>query len=93
MVPDLAPACKAGWVPTDDPQASPPGPGVPRRPFPREAYIFGWLTICVVVAVGIKDLVAGVLGTGIILICLVPLMIWMMHIRPRSQRDRRSPFG
>ena len=54
--------------------------------------MFGWLTICVVVAVGINALVSGLLGTGIILISFVPLMIWTMHIRPRSHRDR-NPRG
>ena len=54
-----------------------------QRPFPREAYVFGWLVICVVAAEGIHSLLTGVLGTGIILICLIPLMIWLMYIRPR----------
>ncbi|MDQ1695339.1 MAG: hypothetical protein QOJ03_692 [Frankiaceae bacterium] len=81
-------------MPTDNRQElpSPLSRDVPPRPFPREAYVFGWLAICVVGAVGIKALVTGVLGTGIILICLVPLMIWMMHIRPRGHRDR-NPRG
>jgi hypothetical protein len=76
-------------VPTDNRQEMPPPASrdVPPRPFPREAYVFGWLTIGVVVAVGIRALVSGLLGTGIILIGLVPLMIWMMHIRPRGHRD------
>lgn len=82
--------CEAGWVPTENPPELPPPPSraVPSRAFPREAYVFGWLAICVVVAVAIRALVSGVLGTGIILLCLVPLMVWMMHIRPRSHRDR-----
>ena len=65
---------------------------VPARPFPREAYVFGWLVIGVVAAEGINSLVSGVLGTGIILICLVPVMVWLMHIRPRrhAARQRRG---
>ena len=81
--------CDAGWVPDNARQEpSPPPRGVPSRPFPREAYVFGWLAIGVVLAEGIYDLVSGVLGTGILLICLVPVMVWLMHIRPRSHRDR-----
>jgi hypothetical protein len=57
----------------------------PARPFPREAYVFGWLVICVVAAEGLYSLISGVLGTGIILICLVPVMVWLMHIRPRDR--------
>ncbi|HET7310014.1 MAG TPA: hypothetical protein VFJ17_01675 [Mycobacteriales bacterium] len=53
------------------------------RPFPREAYVFGWLVICLVAAEGIHAIVTGVLGTGIIFVSLVPVMIWLMHIRPR----------
>lgn len=72
--------CDPGRVP-DDP-----------RPFPREAYVFGWLVICVVVAEGIRNLVTGVYGSGILLVGLVPFMVWVMHIRPRrrggKQRDR-----
>jgi hypothetical protein len=55
------------------------------RPFPREAYIFGWLVICVVLAEGIHSLVAGVYGSGILLVGLVPFMIWVMHIRSRRR--------
>ena len=79
----------------DDPRQklpSSPSRDVPQRPFPREAYVFGWLTICVVAVVGIKALVTGVLGTGIIFIGLIPLMIWTMHIRPRGRSDR-NPRG
>lgn len=65
---------------------------VPARPFPRAAYVFGWLAICLVAAEGINSVVSGLLGTGIILICLVPVMIWLMLIRPRrgAPRDRRG---
>ena len=59
-------------------------PDDPPRPFPPGAYVFGWLVICVVAGEGIHALVTGVLGTGIILIALVPVMVWFMHIRPRS---------
>lgn len=61
-------------------------------PFPRRAYVFGWLAICLVVAEGVNSLLSGVLGTGIILICLVPFMIWLMHFRPYrdSARNRRN---
>ena len=79
----------------DDPQQrlpSPPTRDEQPRPFPREAYVFGWLTICVVAVVGIKALVTGVLGTGIIFLGLIPLMVWTMHIRPRGRRDR-NPRG
>ena len=55
---------------------------MPDRPFPREAYVFGWLVILVVAAEGIRSLVTGVIGTGIILICLIPVMVWLMHFRP-----------
>jgi len=61
------------------------------RPFPREAYVFGWLVVCVVAAEGIHDLVTGVYGSGILFVGLVPFMVWVMHIRPRrggNQRDR-----
>ena len=74
-----------------DPRQEFPSPStgdVTRRPFPREAYVFGWLTICVIATVGIKALVNGFLGTGLIFTCLVPLMIWTMHIRPRGRRNR-----
>jgi hypothetical protein len=73
-------------VPTDDRQQlpTPPSRERPPRPFPREAYVFGWLTIGVVVVMGIRALISGLLGTGIILLGLVPLMIWMMHFRPRG---------
>ena len=47
--------------------------------------MFGWLVICVVAAEGLYSLISGVLGTGIILICLVPVMVWLMHIRPRDR--------
>ncbi|HET6908199.1 MAG TPA: hypothetical protein VFH54_02585 [Mycobacteriales bacterium] len=62
------------------------------RPFPRQAYVLGWLAICLVTAEGVNSLVSGVFGTGIILICLVPFMIWLMHIRPRrlAARNRRN---
>ena len=43
----------------------------------------GAILVGVDLAEGIHDLVAGVFGTGAILICLVPLMVWLMHIRPR----------
>lgn len=84
--------CDPGWV-ANDPGRKFSSPragenGVPARPFPREAYVFGWLVICVVTAEGIHSLLSGVLGTGIILICLVPVMIWLMHIRPRSRQRR-----
>ena len=74
-------------MPTDDRQKLPSRPSrtAPPRPFPREAYVFGWLAICVVFAVGLRDLVSGVLGTGIILICLIPAMVWLMHIRPKRR--------
>ena len=62
------------------------------RPFPREAYVFGWLVIFVVGAEGIHDLVTRVYGSGILFVGLVPFMVWVMHIRPRrrsgKQRDR-----
>jgi len=80
----------------DDPRpnfSSPPAGenDAPARPFPREAYVFGWLVICVVAAEGINSLLSGVLGTGIIMICLVPVMVWVMHIRPRhATRKRRG---
>lgn len=45
--------------------------------------MFGWLVICLVAAEGIHAIVTGVLGTGIIFVSLVPVMIWLMHIRPR----------
>ncbi|HET6816321.1 MAG TPA: hypothetical protein VFH66_03745 [Mycobacteriales bacterium] len=76
------------------PDASPPEFPSPAtrdrtsRPFPREAYVFGWLAICVVLAEGIYNLATGVLGTGIILICLVPVMLWLMLIRPRRHMRR-----
>ena len=57
-------------------------------PFPRGAYVFGWLVICLVAAEGINSIISGVLGTGIILVCLVPVMIWLMHIRPHRQAGR-----
>jgi hypothetical protein len=79
-------------VPEDPRQdfSSPAGEkDVAARPFPREAYVFGWLVICVVAAEGINSLVSGVLGTGIILICLVPVMVWLMHIRPRRHPTRK----
>jgi hypothetical protein len=81
-------------VPTDDRQETPPPARreAPPRTFPREAYVFGWLTIGVVVVMGIRALVTGVLGTGIILIGLVPVMIWMMYIRPRGPREK-GPRG
>ena len=71
--------------------SSPPAgeKNVPARPFPREAYVFGWLVICLVAAEGINSLISGVLGTGIILIGVVPVMVWLMHIRPRHQRRRK----
>jgi hypothetical protein len=53
--------------------------------------VFGWLAIGVVAAVGVRALLSGVLGTGIILMCLVPLMVWTMHIRPRGPRDGNPP--
>jgi hypothetical protein len=72
-------------VPTEKRQEpSPARREDPPRPFPREAYIFGWLTVAVVVVMGIRALVTGVLGTAIILLGLVPLMIWMMHFRLRG---------
>lgn len=76
-------------MPTENRQEtpSPASREISPRPFPREAYVFGWLTIGVVVAVGIRALVSGLLGTGIILIGLVPLMVWMMHFRPRGNRE------
>jgi hypothetical protein len=82
-------------VPDDPPQnvsSSPAGENdAPAPPFPREAYVFGWLVICLVVGVGINSLLSGVLGTGIILICLVPVMVWLMHVRPRhATRKRRG---
>jgi hypothetical protein len=60
--------------------------------FPREAYVFGWLVVCVVAAEGIRSVLTGVLGTGIILLALIPVMVWLMHIRPRQQaaRNRRG---
>ena len=86
--------CEAGQVPNGPRQQSPlPATrDVPPRPFPREAYVFGWLTICVIAALGINALVSGFLGTGIIFMCLVPLMVWTMHIRPRGRRHR-NPRG
>lgn len=79
--------CDAVRVPEDPAEnfsPSPPGDrGAPARPFPREAYVFGWLVICVVAAEGIHSLVTGVLGTGIILVCLIPVMLWLMYVRPR----------
>ena len=65
---------------------------IPARPFPREAYVFGWLVICVVAAEGIYSLLTGVLGTGIILIGLIPFMVWLMYFRPRrhAMGKRRS---
>ena len=51
--------------------------------------MFGWLVICLVAAEGINSLISGVLGTGIILIGVVPVMVWLMHIRPRHQRRRK----
>ena len=74
---------------TTDDRQKPPSRDVPPRPFPPEAYVFGWLTICVVAAVGIRALVSGVYGTGILLVCLVPVMLWMMYIRPRGPRGGR----
>jgi len=59
------------------------------RPFPREAYVFGWLVICVVVAEAIHNLVTGVYGSGILLLCVVPFMIWVMYIRPRRHGGRQ----
>jgi|tagenome__1003787_1003787.scaffolds.fasta_scaffold20656042_2 hypothetical protein len=78
----------------DDPRqnfSSPPAgeKDVRAKPFPREAYVFGWLVICLVAAVGINSLLSGVLGTGIILVCLVPVMVWLMHIRPRHHATRK----
>ena len=67
----------------DDPQQK------SARPFPREAYVFGWLVIVVVAAEGINSLISGVLGTGIILICLIPVMVWLMHGRPAAQAMKR----
>ena len=60
------------------------------KPFPLEVYVFVWLVICVVAAEGIHDLVDGVLGSGIVLLGLVPVMVWLMHFRPRrlGQTDR-----
>ena len=46
------------------------------------------LVICLVAAMGVNSLISGVLGTGIILICLVPVMVWVMHIRPRRHTRR-----
>jgi hypothetical protein len=79
----------------DDPRQEFPSPArgkneLPNRPFPRSTYIYGWLVICIVVAEGIHSLVSGKFGTGIILICLVPLMAWLMHTRrQRDAADRR----
>jgi hypothetical protein len=81
----------------DDPRREFPSPArendVPAGPFPREAYVFGWLVICVVAAEGIYSLVTGVLGTGIILICLIPVMVWLMHIRPRRHAETKGQEG
>jgi hypothetical protein len=74
-------------VPDDNGRQFPSPKSREPSPFPREAYVFGWLVICVVAAEGINSLVSGVLGTGIILLCLVPVMVWVMHVRPRRHRD------
>ena len=73
-------------MPDDDPEQLPSRRSREPAPYPREAYVFGWLVICVVAAEGIHSLATGVLGTGIILLCLVPLMVWMMYVRPRRNR-------
>src|SRR5207245_9949759 len=86
--------CDPGCVPDDSQRNIPSPPAGEKdaraRPFPREAYVFGWLVICVVSAEGISSLLSGVLGTGIILICLVPVMVWLMHVRPRHETGKRK---
>ena len=59
------------------------------RPFPRSAYVFGWLAICLVAAEGVRSLVSGLYGTGVILVALVPAMVWLMHVRPHREQARR----
>jgi hypothetical protein len=51
--------------------------------------VLGWLAICLVAAEGINSFLSGVFGTGIILICLVPVMIWLMLIRPHRHGARK----
>ena len=67
----------------DEPREFAPPPRRADRPFPLIAYVLGWLAICLVAAEGIHSFVDGLLGTGVILVALVPVMIWMMHFRPR----------
>jgi hypothetical protein len=58
-------------------------------PFPRSRYVYGWLVIGLVAAEGINSLVSGRVGTGIILILLLPFMAWLMHTRRQSEAARK----
>jgi hypothetical protein len=85
--------CDSGLVP-DDPRKEFAAPqagkrDVPTMPFPRMAYVFGWLAICLVTAEGINSFMSGLLGTGIILLCLIPVMVWFMHVRPHRHGARQ----
>lgn len=61
----------------------------PERPFPPVAYVLGWVAICIVAAEGVNSFISGLYGSAVILICLVPAMIWLMHIRPRQMARKR----
>lgn len=75
----------------EDPYATPSArkKDVSDRPFPVATYVLGWLAICLVVAEGVNSFVSGRIATGVILICLVPAMIWIMHTRRQREAARR----
>jgi hypothetical protein len=78
----------------DDPRRdfakpSPRDGGPTVRPFPPVAYVLGWLAICIVAAEGVNAFISGLYGSAVILLCMVPAMIWLMHIRPRQMAKRR----
>ena len=53
--------------------------------------MLGWLVVALVLVMGIKSLVDGVYGTGIIFVCLVPLMVWLMYTRRHRGRPAPPP--
>lgn len=86
-------ACDAGTMPDDPRQEYAPRPApdtnASGRPFSRSVYVFGWLAICLVAGEGINSMVTGLYGTGIILVCLVPVMIWLMYTRRQKEAAMR----
>jgi len=74
-------------VPRPEFGSPPPGKnGGPTRPFPRIAYVYGWLVVALVLAEGINSFTSGRIATGVILVGLIPLMVWLMHTRRHRTR-------